>query len=197
MALTELDRTLLKRCLDRQPGAWENFVDRFLRLFVHVIQHTAHVRSIKLSAEDTDDCCAQIFMTLLADDFAVLRAFRGESSLATYLSVIGRRVTVRELSQRRKAEEMGHVSAHIDSVERAQASGDGQNTLDDREEIEWLLKNLSPRDAEVVRLYHLQGKSYREISETLRIPENSIGPTLTRAREVLRRSRVATESSSN
>ena len=55
MALTEIDRNLLKRCLAREPGAWKDFVDRFIGLFVHVIQHTAHVRSVKLTPHDVDE----------------------------------------------------------------------------------------------------------------------------------------------
>ncbi len=58
--------------------------------------------------------------------------------------------------------------------------------MDDREEVQSLLKELPPSDAEVVRQFHLEGKSYREISTELGIPENSIGPLLTRAREKLR-----------
>jgi len=38
-----------------------------------------------------------------------------------------------------------------------------------------------------VRLYHLEGKSYREISSEVGIAENSVGPTLFRAREKMRR----------
>ena len=49
-----------------------------------------------------------------------------------------------------------------------------------------MLDGLASADAEIVRQFHLQGKSYREISESLGIPENTIGPTLSRARERLR-----------
>ena len=38
----------------------------------------------------------------------------------------------------------------------------------------------------VVALYYLEGRSYEEISTTLHIPVNSIGPILTRARKKLR-----------
>jgi RNA polymerase sigma-70 factor (ECF subfamily) len=48
------------------------------------------------------------------------------------------------------------------------------------------MDNLTGPEAEVVRLYHLEGKSYREISSAIGIPENSIGPTLSRARAKLR-----------
>ena len=94
MTLTEIDRSLLKRCLAEEPGAWKDFVDRFMGLFVHVVTHTAHARSVRLAQDDVDDLCAEVFMALLANDYAALRRFRGQSSLATYLTVIARRVVV-------------------------------------------------------------------------------------------------------
>jgi len=50
-----------------------------------------------------------------------------------------------------------------------------------------MLVNLPAGEAEVVKQFHLEGRSYREISSQLGIPENTIGPTLTRARQKLRR----------
>lgn len=190
MALTDIDRNLLKRCIAEEPGAWQDFVDRFLGLFVHVIQHTGHSRSVQVTPEDVDDLSAEIFLTLLQNDFAVLRHFRGRSSLATYLTVIARRVVVREMSRRRMAEALGHVAASQNSLEKAHAVGDHQR-IEDQEEVVRLLQDLSEADAAVVRRYHLEGKTYREISAELGIPENTIGPTLTRAREKLRRRELA------
>lgn len=186
MALTEIDRTLLSRCLSQAPGSWKDFVDRFMGLFVHVIHHTAHSRSVKVSADDVDDLCAEIFITLVADDFAVLKRFRGESSLATYLTVVSRRIVVREIANRRMAEALGHVTAHHASLGQAHAVVGEQQRVDSRDEVQEMLEHLSPGDAEVVKQFHLEGKSYREISSGLGIPENSIGPTLTRARAKLR-----------
>ena len=62
MALSEIDRNLLQRCLDRKPRAWEDFVDRFLGLVVHVVNHTSQVRGIELTKEDRDDLCAEVFL---------------------------------------------------------------------------------------------------------------------------------------
>ncbi len=187
MALTTIDRNLLQRCLAEEPGAWRDFVDRFISLFVHAINHTAHARSVPLSGHDVDDICAEIFLTLLANDYRVLRRFQGNSSLATYLTVVARRVVVREIDRRRKAEAFGHVSAYQSAAGSVRlATGETQLRVDDREEVQSLLSNLPESDAEVVRQFHLEGKSYREISSGLGIPENSIGPTLTRAREKLR-----------
>jgi RNA polymerase sigma-70 factor (ECF subfamily) len=41
-------------------------------------------------------------------------------------------------------------------------------------------------DAKIVRQYHIEGRTYREISNGLGVPENSIGPALSRARAKLR-----------
>ncbi len=187
MALTEIDRNLLKRCLAEEPGAWKDFVDRFIGLFIHVINHVAHSRSVRLSSDDVDDLCAEVFVALLADNFAILRRFRGKSSLATYLTVIARRIVVKEIIKRRKAEALGHVSAHQSSLEQAQARTSPEvRRIEDTELVEQLLRELPERDADIVRQFHLEGRSYGEISSRLGIPENTIGPTLSRARELLR-----------
>ena len=78
VALTEIDRSLLERCLAEEPGAWKDFVDRFIGLFIHVINHSAHARSVRLSPDDIDDLCAEVFVALLADNYGALRRFRGD-----------------------------------------------------------------------------------------------------------------------
>lgn len=49
-----------------------------------------------------------------------------------------------------------------------------------------MLQNLSTEEASAIRMYHFEGKSYREIGTHLGMSENSIGPFLSRAREKLR-----------
>src|SRR5215813_5707558 len=75
VALTNLDRDLLKRCLSHQPGSWCEFVDRFLGLIYHVIHHTAHLRSTPLTPEDVEDLAAEVLLQIVAADYAVLRQF--------------------------------------------------------------------------------------------------------------------------
>ena len=92
MGLSDIDRNLLDRCLHKKPRAWEDFVDRFMGLVLHVIRHSTQSRSLRLSPEDRDDLCAEVFLAVIRNDFAVLRSFRGQSSLATYLTVVARRI---------------------------------------------------------------------------------------------------------
>ena len=181
MALSEIDRTLLERCLASQPRAWEDFVDRFMGLVMHVINHTAQCRSILLSSADREDLAAEVMLALLKDDYEVLRRFRGKSSLATYLTVISRRVVVRQLLRTRSATPLGAVAEDA-------LSSDAQveQRMSDREEVERLLERLDGPEADVMRLYHLEGKSYQEIGRSTGMPTNSVGPMLSRLRTRLR-----------
>jgi RNA polymerase sigma-70 factor, ECF subfamily len=189
LAPSEIDRSLLRRCLGQEPGAWKDFVDRFLGLIIHVIQHTAQCRSVTLSPEDLDDLCAETLLAVLADDFGVLRRYRGQSSLATYLAVIARRGAVREITKRRLAEAMGHVRSQV-PVERMPASPAGHHArIENQDLVERMMVGLPKNEADILRRFHLEGKSYREISELLGVPENTIGPTLSRARDRLRQER--------
>ena len=192
VALTDIDRRLLKQCLVRSPGAWKDFVDRFVGLFVHVIRHTAHARSIRITNDDIDDLCSEVFIRLLEHDFAILRRFREQCSLATYLTVVSRRIVVKEIIRRRKSEAWGHVDAHGAALESAGESIPNAS-VETVEEVALLLEHLPQQDAQIVRKFHLEGKTYREISSEVGVPENSIGPTLTRAREKLKQLRVPAE----
>ena len=187
MALTAVDRALLHRCLNKEPGAWNDFVDRFLGLVYHVIHHTAHLRSAPLRSEDIEDVAAEVLLQLVSGDYAVLRQFRGQSSLATYLTVIARRICVQELARRAAAREVQPKRDGLVGEPEPEEPPKAQIGLESLEEVQKLLKKLPAREREVVRLCYLEGRSYEEISTEMHIPVNSIGPILSRARKRLRK----------
>ena len=186
MPLTDVDQKLLKRILEKKPGSWNDFVDRFLSLVYHTIHHTAHLRSAKLRAEDVEDIASEVLVALLADDSKALRSFRGQASLSTYLTVIARRTCVHELTRRqsvRDSIQRGDVQPVTDIPEDDAAAAKAMEKLED---VDDLLRQLSGKPREVVRLFYLEGRTYEEISTELDLPVNSIGAVLTRAREKLR-----------
>ena len=176
------DAALVQDCLRGAPGAWDRFVDRFAGLFHHVVDRTCSQRRLALSAVDRDDVIAEILVEVLKENAAVLRGFAGRSSLATYLAVIARRTAVRMLSQ---------ADAHVVRVDLPTA---GAAVVDrhadqrraDREEIEGLMGCLEPDEARLIRLHHLEARSYGEISRLTGLPLGSIGPALSRARQKMR-----------
>jgi len=182
--LRDIDSKLIDRCLRKEAGAWNDFVDRYMGLIYHVIQHVAYARSRLLSSEDVEDIAAEILLKIVDHDYAVLRKFKGLSSLPTYLTVISRRICVKELIKRHREEELGHTNAHRAFVDDG-LSGEVEAIVS-AEEVDRMLEDLSEREAEVVRLYHLKFMNYREIGKQLGLTENSVGPILAKARKKLR-----------
>ena len=177
VVLSAADRRLLDACLASAAGAWDEFVRRFGGLFAYVADRTATQRGLSLSAADRDDIVADVLVACLANDAAVLRSFAGRSSLATYLTVIARRVAVRALVASAPVVAAGDDRAAVD---------DGRDQVADREEVERLIERLDTTEARLVRLHHLEARSYSEISRITGLPLGSIGPALSRARDKMR-----------
>ncbi|MCE9533395.1 MAG: RNA polymerase sigma factor [Planctomycetes bacterium] len=195
MALTAIDRSILQHCLQHEAGSWNDFVDRFLGLIYHVIHYTAHLRSFPVTPELVEDIAQEILSRIVANDYGLLRSFRGRSSLATYLTVLSRRICVQELTKRGNTTRKPLPAAFqsrpagkkndddTDEEEEVPKARVGMETLD---LLQKLIRKLPNREREVVRLFYFEGRTYEEISIELNLPVKTIGPILKRARQMLR-----------
>jgi RNA polymerase sigma-70 factor (ECF subfamily) len=132
---------------------------------------------------DRDDLVAEILLACVRNDAAVLRGFAGRASLPTYLTVIARRVVARALVRRL---ESGRLVSPSAAVETAATPRSDLARAVDREHVESLLQRLDTDEAKLVRLHHLEGRSYGEISRLTGLPLGSIGPALSRAKAKMR-----------
>jgi RNA polymerase sigma-70 factor (ECF subfamily) len=200
VSLSDVDRILLQRCLDRDPRAWRDFVDRFVGLVVHVVHRTAAGRGVPVDESTRDDLVSEVFLVLIRHDLAVLRRFHRQCSLATYLTVVARRVVVRRMVQWNRqggtatettantipanghASSNGHSKRIREEHLEDQQAGAEIEKIENAEEVQQLMLRLDAREASVVRMYHLEGMTYQQISRAIGLSENSIGPMLHRAR---------------
>lgn len=179
MTLSPIDRDLLRRLLDRSAEAWSEFVDRFIGLIAHVVDRTAADWNLPLDSLRRDELIAEVFYALVQRDYAALKHFRGKSSLASYLTVIARR----QICQSLRRDAAATMTSFDASTATQPVAPDRMRWLEDRDAIETAMANLPEAEAVAVRMYHLEGRSYREIGERLGLAENSVGPFLSRARE--------------
>ena len=177
------EQRLVEGCVAGTPGAWAEFLDRFGPLLAHVAEQTASRRRSPLAAADRDDAVAEIVLECLRENACVLRKFAGRSSLATYLCVIARRVTVRWIV---RGLESFRLAPGEQPLEPLAPAADLPGRIEDREQVEALLDRLDDDESQLVRLHHLEGRSYGEISRHTGLPLGSIGPALSRARAKLR-----------
>ncbi len=183
--VSDEDRRLIDACLAGDERGWEAFVDRFSGLFAAVAAATARHGGRSLPPAEREDFVAEMLLACLANQATALRAFAGCSSLATYLTVIARRVALRRF--RRESIAAPHRSDQLPGPGLTALAADAPVRLDDRDQIETLLDKLDRDEARLVRLHHLEARSYGEISRVTGLPLGSIGPALSRARAKLRR----------
>ena len=86
------DEKLLLGCLYGDGSAWSALRERLSRLAPALF-----------ATADLDDIVQETLTALLSNDCRALRAFRGESSLTTYLAALTRRVGWRWLDHQGRA----------------------------------------------------------------------------------------------
>jgi RNA polymerase sigma-70 factor (ECF subfamily) len=182
------DRLLVDRLVRGDATAWRDFVETHGRLVRARVADVASAFGRTNDESAIDDATAEVFAALLGNDAAALRAFAGRSSLGTYVAVIATRSATRGFARRQM------MAPPAQDLELARAACDQTMAdpvhelieVEQQKKLRLLLQRLSPKQRDVITLFHLQGKSYVQISRQLDMPIGSIGPTLRRAEARLR-----------
>ena len=187
-----MEQELIKKLLEGCGRAWETLGDGYGARVRSQVADVAFAFGRRDDWALVDDVTAEVFATLLARDAAVLRCFRGQSRLSTYLAVIATRIARRSI-----AKQVRQSHDQIESVDGIDGSGnavdlratDPQATLitrEDRQMILNLVDQLPGKQRTIVEAFYRDELSYVEISERFGIPIGSIGNTLRRAEQRLR-----------
>lgn len=130
MVLSAFDRELIDRCLKGVPNGWQDFVDRFIGLFIHIVDYSAKRAKVEIDQQQRDDIVFDIFKNIVDDKYEILRKFERNCSLATYLAVVARRVTMANLIEIHKARQAaaGSTPSTQLSLPGAQGSSPGAGT---------------------------------------------------------------------
>jgi len=182
------DLALVQRLAGGDAAAWREFVERYQRLILTRVLVAAREANQPLAVADAEDQTAEVFAALVAGGFAMLRRFEGRSTLSTWLCVVTRRMVLRRLSARRRDPARPAAGPPLDAL--AGPPHDSPLTKliggEDLDRLSAGLDQLGERQQQIARLFYWGGCTYREISEQLDMPVNSIGPTLARIQQRLR-----------
>lgn len=171
------DLELISRCLARENDAWDALVAKHLP-FVQAESRRQLLRfQGRPAASDLEDACQEVFSLLMRDGARVLRQFRGESSLPTWLARVVRSVC-RGIADRAKERSLSSPEIVYPPPSEDDLPPAG---------LEAALRLLPPRDEKLLRLFFYEGKKYRQIAQELRVSVNSVGPLLSRAIQTVRR----------
>ena len=130
------------------------------------------------SDHDSQDLAQDLVVALIEDDYRLLRSYRGEASLATWLARIARRRCLDRVRRASTRHMLGSSGAAHPSTSSAQ--------IEDRLAVRQALSQLKPRDRVLVRYFFFEGRSCKEIANALHLQENTVASCLFRAKGRLR-----------
>jgi RNA polymerase sigma-70 factor (ECF subfamily) len=181
MAL-DADSRLVERCLEGDQSAWEQLVR------IHTRRVYAICYRFVGKDEEAQDLTQEVFLRI----FRTLGSFRaGEGSFSVWMTRVTRNLLI-DNYRRKKGDRMtDSLETQLPMIEeKSLAGGRTDGLLAGREASELLqaaLQKLSPELREVVILRDLEEMEYREIAQTLAVPEGTVKSRLNRGRAELAR----------
>src|SRR4051812_4302889 len=175
LAMEPDEKSLAQRFAEGDAAAFEAVVA------IHRPRITRLVYRLLGWPNDVDDMVQEVFLAALTK----CRRFRGESALATWLTVIALnkcRTHRRSLLSRwRTLRRAWHRPAPTVSSADAQALHD-----DTLAHVRQSIQQLNSRDREVIVLHYLEDRSVIEIADLLKLKQNAVEVRLHRARQRLK-----------
>jgi len=174
------DQLLVQRCISGDAEAWRQLLEACsptLRAFARI---TLRALGARADEADLDDVCSMVLESLVARDYRVLRSFRWQCSFETWLRLLARTAAVRSVRRKTVARE---------DVPLQQPEGlplDLLLTDEARALVREEVDRLAPREQKVLRMFFVDGKSYRDIAGSLKLPMGTVATLLARTRAALR-----------
>jgi RNA polymerase sigma-70 factor (ECF subfamily) len=170
------EQTLVERCRSGSDDAFRELVDRYKNLVYGVILRTVADRS------RADDLAQEVFLRVHRG----LPAFRGESSLSTWLFRITRNVCAEVRDQRQFERSLDAVDDNRRPLVSPGAADRAFADMELRDRLDKALAQLPPAARFLVSAHYLGGQKYEDLAQALDLPIGTVKTHLHRAKQRLR-----------
>ncbi len=191
MARNADELTLVHGCIAGDTESWRALMKQFGALVAHAVR-TTFFRVLKQADPNlVDDAVQSIWLSLCADQCRRLRGFEGNSALSTWLTILSTRRALDYIRSEMRKGSMKHV--HLDNEDRdivkelSAPEEEEQFSMDELFLLYEAMERLPEDDRLVLKMYYLDGLSYRSISGVLKVAPNTVSSYLLRARDKLKR----------
>ena len=178
----DLDSKLVERCLSGEEAAWEELAQTYTR--------RVYGMCYRFTGNDgqAQDLTQEVFLRV----FKSLKSFRaGEGSLITWLTRITRNLLIDHYRRSKLDRSTDSIEDQLPVLEQTRGAESRTDSAVSRREASEILQQglqkLSPELRETLILRDLEGMEYREIAETLNVPEGTVKSRLNRGRADLAR----------
>jgi RNA polymerase sigma-70 factor (ECF subfamily) len=182
---------LIRRCVSGDATAWRALMTQYGALVAHAVRTTL-ARVLKTAEPgQVDDAAQAVWLALCDDGCRRLRGFESKSAFSTWLTVLATRRTLDYIRSEMRKGFLKQV--HLDGEDRdlvkeLQApEAEERFSLDEIFLLYDALERLPADDRLILKMYYLDGLSYRSIAAVLKVAPNTVSSYLLRAREKLKK----------
>lgn len=191
MAGNPEELALVQRCVAGDLEAWRELMKRYGALVAHAVRNV-FIRVLKRADPSyVDDAAQAVWLSLCADGCRRLRGFQMKSALSTWLTVLSSRKALDYIrtEMRKGALRTVHLDGEDrDLIKELQApEAEERFSLDEVFVLHEALEKLPEEDRLILKMYYLDGLSYRSIAATLRVAPNTVSSYILRARDKLKK----------
>jgi RNA polymerase sigma-70 factor (ECF subfamily) len=182
---------LVQRCVAGDLEAWRELTRRYGALVAHAVRNVLQRVLKHADPSAVDDAAQSVWLSLCADNCRRLRGFQMKSALSTWLTVLSSRKALDYIRTEMRKGALRTV--HLDGEDRdlvkelRAPETEERFSLDDVFVLHEALEKLGEEDRLILKMYYLDGLSYRSIAETLRVAPNTVSSYILRAREKLKK----------
>ncbi len=170
---------LVKKTLASNKKAFESIIKRHQRLVSHIVFRMIH------NPADQEDVCQDVFLKVYEN----LGGFKFESKLSTWIARIAYNTCLNYLEKKR-VPLFDDLTPEERSLETVPGNSGNPAESVEGKEVSALLRSeidkMPVHYRTILTLYHLDQMSYKEIGETMELPEGTVKSYLFRARKLLR-----------
>lgn len=166
------DRTLVKRVISGDQGAYVQLINRYQRLVAHMVARLID------DDRDREELAQDIFIKV----YDHLGAFNFNSKLSTWIATIAYRHCVNFLKKNKKWKVTDLEETQVKEMETSHQVEE----IDMAAHVRQLIEKLPEHYRVILTLYHLEGMSYPEIVKVMNMPEGTVKNYLFRARKKLK-----------
>jgi RNA polymerase sigma-70 factor, ECF subfamily len=178
------DLLLLRRCLQADPGGWDQFVRRFNPSLEGVIRLT-FLRTLSFIPEsDVENVVQDLYLRLYENSFRRLRSFQSRCPLRLWLRSLAVRHTLNHL--RSESLRGRWKSPSFDDLPLEAPPLEDPDRREEAARLSLLLDDLPPLSRAALKMFYFDGLAYRVIAAALGVPVQTLGSIISRARDRLR-----------
>lgn len=188
---------LIQKCAEKDSRAWGMFISRYRPLVLRSIRYKLKTLNLRLARVEAQDIAQEVFLSIWEKD--KLQKIRNPEHLRTWLAMVSLNATMNYCRKHVFSEPKGMYSLEA-SLSKEEGSlslgeilpaqkfntGDSIAYNDLHSTINKEIEKFSAKQQLVLKFNFFEGRSCREISRIMKVPEGTVSAIVSRCRRRLK-----------